>query len=497
MKKLIWGILPLLLTAFFMTACKQVTINEIEYIPAQIDAAISGSIEIDGQSFLLDNENRNYKFENKNAKVKANISFVKINQNMGNDRPVKLTLELTSSNTKRRTKVKQKSLKSGKVKLPGLDCSNTVKTSLEGKKLIIDMSSFKSFKNCKGFLSDHYNTETIGQRELNRTTRQSDSLLASIGEFFVGGNLFSIDDDYRLGREFSEAFVKENKDSILAETHPMSQYVQNVMEKIARVSDMSDLRPTTYVINADIMNAFALPGGFVFVFRGLIEKVQNESELVAVLGHEWAHVTARHGTENVTRSIKITLDALAAAALAQGVAKLTKKKGLEVLASVLSLAFKAGGSLFILNKGRKAELEADKLGAQYAYELDYEPYGIAKMFTIFKEESGKDNITTFEKLMSSHPDHDTRIQTNLMYSSFFFPERDNYVANTSEFEDAKIALADIPVNADYGKSKEIGTAFINDLQSIIDTEIQNHLDEYIDFQDLSDMDEPSEEEELD
>ena len=103
----------------------------------------------------------------------------------------------------------------------------------------------------------------------------------------------------------------------------MTVYLQRQMDKIANVADVPrtshkknnigqemNIRPKVHVVNADVLNAFALPGGNIYVFRGLLERAESIDSVMGVLGHEWAHVTARHGTKNVSRSIKMIYGSL-------------------------------------------------------------------------------------------------------------------------------------------------------------------------------------------
>ena len=104
----------------------------------------------------------------------------------------------------------------------------------------------------------------------------------------------------------------------------------------------------------------------------------------------------------------------------QLVAAVKEEEKYKMLADVISAAAVGGAYLSILNKGRKAELEADRIGSQYSERLNFEPWGIAKMFQTFKEKSNSGKVTTLEKLTSSHPTHDERIDQVAYLSSLFW-----------------------------------------------------------------------------
>ena len=129
----------------------------------------------------------------------------------------------------------------------------------------------------------------------------------------------------------------------------------------------------------------------------------------------------------------------------------------------------------LLHKGRKQELEADRLGAQYALRAGYEPIGIAKRFTTFKRLSNS-NIPT---LLSTHPEHDKRIISNLIQSEFFYPKRNDYVVSTNDFESARddlLALAPVSIK----KSEEVATAFVSGIEGITQDTVMERFEKILD-----------------
>jgi predicted Zn-dependent protease len=193
------------------------------------------------------------------------------------------------------------------------------------------------------------------------------------------------------------------------------------------------------VINADVLNAFALLGGYVFVFRGLIEKSPSEAAFLGVLDHEWAHVTARHGTRGMTRTIK-TLAVAVSVALATTVwAEVTEDKVQKLVLPLIGAGTLAGAQLRLLSKGREQELEADRLGSQYALLVNYHPRGIGDMFENFKREKGGGS-STLEEYLATHPNYDTRIGRNYVLAALFYPSKADYVTNSRGYEHALAAL---------------------------------------------------------
>ena len=186
---------------------------------------------------------------------------------------------------------------------------------------------------------------------------------------------------------------------------PLQQYVSEVGQRIAAKSHRPNLQYTFTVLDGDEVNAFALPGGYVYITRGIMAYLNSEAELAAVLGHEIGHVTARH-------SVRQQAGATAAGVGAMVVGILT---GSGDLANVANMA---GGAL-ISGYGRDMELEADKLGAEYLNRIGYEPEAMIDVVRLLKnqemlevqmarQENRKPRV--YHGVFASHPDNDTRLQ---------------------------------------------------------------------------------------
>lgn len=265
-----------------------------------------------------------------------------------------------------------------------------------------------------------------------------------------------------------------------------------MMNKIADVSDNPTLRPKVYVINADILNAFALPGGYIYVFRGLIDAASSESQLMSVLGHEWGHVMARHGTKGMTFLQKRLGVWLLISLLADVATEKIKGKVDDYVAEIIILLGINNALYKYLGKGRENELEADRLGMQYNHKLGFTPWGIADMFQVFSEKGP--SITTIEReLGSTHPAHARRIMQAHFIPSFFFsgPEKD-YIRTTVDFEEAQRAMRETPLPteaeiAGWGSSatssKKLAASFANTLakpaHDLVDKMIRDRVSKYV------------------
>lgn len=182
----------------------------------------------------------------------------------------------------------------------------------------------------------------------------------------------------------------------------VSDYVARVGEKLAEVSHRPHLPWEFTVVNNSTPNAWALPGGKVAINRGLLTELESEAELAAVLGHEIAHATARHGAKNLER-----------ATLMQG--------GLQALGATLSnrewgdyvLGASAIGANVLLSRySRSHELEADQVGIDYMVKAGYNPEAAVSLQEKFVKLSGGNNSSWLEGLFASHPPAQDRVEAN-------------------------------------------------------------------------------------
>ncbi|MCB9091565.1 MAG: M48 family metalloprotease [Halobacteriovoraceae bacterium] len=405
--------------------------------PTLTDKIVHAKIEVGGKTFKLEQlENREFdisKLKNKKIKISLGIeSRVYLPSTKTAERIELKPMVYKWRNGKYvsvKNKIKKVETSQKKLDL-SLNCSNAIDIEKNGNQLVIDFTQLETLGSCDGAeIFSPYATD-IRDVSLNKNGKERNS--------------YTLDQDKSMGDEFSRQFISQNRDKMLADNHPMTVHLQNQMEEIAKNSDMPNLKPKVHVINADVLNAFALPGGNVFVFRGLIEAAENEASLMGVLGHEWAHVTARHGTKALTRNKKIIIGLYAtyyAGKIASEVSRKTWKRIAFSIGADLSLF---GGISYIMWKSRQAESEADRLGAQYAYRAHYDPTGIAQMFTTFQRiYPQKPNF--IEKIFASHPDHETRINNNYVLSSLFYPYDNNLDETSSQFELAFSDMQSVPM----------------------------------------------------
>lgn len=173
-----------------------------------------------------------------------------------------------------------------------------------------------------------------------------------------------------IGRGISEAIGK-SKDIKLDPDPIMTERVNEVGQKIASISDRKEIKYTFRVIDKDDINAFALPGGYIFIFKGLMGKISSDDELAAVIGHEIAHVVARHSVKRLQGSIGY--DILRILMVATGAGRND--------AGRIDAAF---GQL-IMSYSREDEALADKLSVRYLKEAGYDPWAVVSILKKLQE----------------------------------------------------------------------------------------------------------------
>ncbi len=212
-------------------------------------------------------------------------------------------------------------------------------------------------------------------------------------------------DELALGREYSQQLLKTHRHYGNAS---LQKYVQSVGETLAQVSHRKELSYQFMVLDSADVNAFALPGGYIYITRGLLAYLSSESELAAVLAHELGHVTARHSVRQHGLSTATTV-------LGQFIAIGTGVQGMGELNSVISAGINSG-------YGRGHELEADGLGVQYLIRAGYQGSAMLDVITVLKNQELFDRTLAekegrpprvYHGVFSTHPKNDERLQTVL------------------------------------------------------------------------------------
>jgi predicted Zn-dependent protease len=240
------------------------------------------------------------------------------------------------------------------------------------------------------------------------------------------GNWYSLEKEIAMGKEFAaqvESSVKLVQDPVVTE------YVNRIGQNLVRNSD-ARVPFTIKVVDSDEINAFALPGGFFYVNSGLILAADDEAELAGVMAHEIAHVAARHATRQMTRSQFANIATIPLIFVGGG------------LGYAIRSAAGLGLPLTFLTFSRGFEAEADYLGLEYMYKSGYDPQAFISFFEKIQAKEKK-KPGTLAKAFATHPQTPDRITKSQDEIAKVLPAREQYIINTSEFDDVKTRLASI------------------------------------------------------
>lgn len=184
----------------------------------------------------------------------------------------------------------------------------------------------------------------------------------------------------------------------------LQSYVQDIGRRLAAVTEADNpgLPWEFTLLDSPVINAFALPGGKVYVTRGLCEKMSNEAQLAGVLGHEVGHVTAQHTMRRIGQATLLTVGTTIAAV---GVSAADREGS---TAAAVVPALEVGGTLVILKFGRDEESQADSLGMRYMSRIGYNPRGQLQVMEILRDASGGGGSQP--EFLATHPLPETRIQ---------------------------------------------------------------------------------------
>src|SRR5438045_1545559 len=243
-------------------------------------------------------------------------------------------------------------------------------------------------------------------------------------QFHPGFNLFSKQQDVQLGQENAAQVRKQLpviKDPVL------SDYVTRVGNRLVSSREAQESGfPFTFEVVADpTINAFALPGGPMFINTGLLKAVDNEAQLAGVMGHEMSHVILRHGTNQASKSKLIELPAVLGSQVAGG----------SLVGQLTQLGIGLGANSVLLKFSRSAESQADLMGSHLMAESGYDPMQMAKFFQKLEADGGARGPQFF----SDHPNPGNR-QAAIQQESAKMPHQ-SYTYQTGQFQRMKQVAA--------------------------------------------------------
>ena len=233
------------------------------------------------------------------------------------------------------------------------------------------------------------------------------------------------------GKEYSAEIDRTAK---LVKDPVINEYVNRIAQNVARSSDLT-IPLTVKVIDSPEINAFALPGGFLYVNTGLLMAADEEDQVAGVMAHEIAHVAARHWASQQT---KATVAQLAMIPL------MIVPMSYAVYYGVVE-AWMNGVPLAFLRFSRKDEAEADYLGLQYMYKAGYDPNSYVAFFGKILEEDRR-SPGSIPTVFASHPPTPDRVLKSEEEIKEILPKKDQYLVSTSEFDDMKARLQAVMTN---------------------------------------------------
>lgn len=276
------------------------------------------------------------------------------------------------------------------------------KDSQKSAPAVVQTSSTKA-------LSENEDPRLIGKRKINKGT-----------VFSSGG---SLEKEVSLGRQLAAEVDRQAK---FIDDPLVTEYVNRVGQNLVLHSD-AKIPFTIKVIDSDEVNAFALPGGFFYVNKGLLLAADSEAELAGVMAHEIAHVASRHAMENMRKGQWLEGLAMVGSIFLGGIPGM-------IYQSTAGLGLAA--AFFKFTRG--AEEEADRLGVQYLWAAGYDPGAMSTMFEKLMAQNKK-KPGFFARTFTTHPQPPDRVEATRVLVARF-PDREEYVISTSEFQRVKNRL---------------------------------------------------------
>jgi predicted Zn-dependent protease len=254
---------------------------------------------------------------------------------------------------------------------------------------------------------------------------------SAIAVMTMSGCLASTQQEVQLGADYA---AQINRQMPLISDPEVTRYINLLGDSLASVVDQRSLAWHFYVVDQPDINAFALPGGYVYVNRGLIERAQNLSQLAGVMGHEIGHVIKRHSVKQMQQAQGANIGATAICVFAPSVCN----------SELGSAALQVGAAGTFAKFSRDDEAEADQEGVLITTRAGIDPRGIPAMFNILLQER-KTNPGPVEMFMASHPlEEDRVVATNATISKIDPVILSRLTVDTPGFEAFKRRLASLP-----------------------------------------------------
>lgn len=264
-----------------------------------------------------------------------------------------------------------------------------------------------SMRNQERFLYRLSHRGTLGRSGLGIALNMFKPVLVGILLFVLTGcsvdpvtgkssfNFYSENQEIQMGNDYHKQIMAEMPEY---KDPKLQQYVQKLVNDLGGVSHRPNLDYPVVILDSPEVNAFAIPGGHVYIFRGLLTYFNSEAELAGVMAHEIGHVTARHSVERLSTAKALDIGAMLGSLLLYGNDEEKAKQSYNVMSRLSVLGQ--------LSYSRENEMEADRLAVDYTYRAGYSPLGVEQTMKMFERMSGSSNELL--SILSTHPASDIR-----------------------------------------------------------------------------------------
>ncbi|MDX2185206.1 MAG: M48 family metallopeptidase [Gemmatimonadaceae bacterium] len=255
-------------------------------------------------------------------------------------------------------------------------------------------------------------------------------ILAASASLWLAGCVASTQKEVEMGRSYAQQI---NAQLPIVDDPDVNRYLTRLGDSLAHVADSRGLEWRFFLVDSKDVNAFAVPGGFVYVNRGLVERMTNMSQLAAVLGHEIGHVTQRHSVEQMAKQQRTETGITLACVL-------TRMCGNQGASAAIGL----GANALFAKFSRADEAEADRVGLDYVVRAGIDPTGMPETFRILMAERARRPEGT-ESWFLTHPLEEDRIrQAEALISQMPPSATQGLTRDTRAFQDFKRRLLALP-----------------------------------------------------
>lgn len=253
-----------------------------------------------------------------------------------------------------------------------------------------------------------------------------------------GWNFFSKDQDIQMGREYAQQVEQQ---MTVVQNQELTDYINKIGQRLVKQGGLADYPYFFKVVQEPSINAFALPGGPMFVHTGLIKAADNEAQIAGVLAHELSHVVLRHGTNQASKAQLIQIPAMLAGIVAGG----------SLTGQLAQIGVGLGANSVLLKFSRGAESDADLLGAYTMAKAGYNPIELARFFEKLEAEMGKSGNSKLAQFMSDHPNPGNRVKA--IEDQLPYMARGPYDAHMGDLKKMQAIVDGLPAAPKKGKGQ--------------------------------------------